>query len=387
MVQRYLKIGESFTEIHRQLIHAVIGSVPQAGNLRRRPNLVRIDRWILASALQKSIRRGLKDEATDVAIALHAVDTEYAWRRLRVIAFEDVGMGNVEAVASVAAIAGKQQLRGALGDLQVYVGRVRSLAAAVKDRTACDLLSWMGCAPESRRFRAAILSTPERWEAIAMDCDSLMWRRATALQLLAGFVERSGAGWRTVTRANPEAVKRVVEAVEPHPLAAFSVLRGKGTESLNVALLYAHLMWRQANRRPLVSHEAEVQRPIRIGGVIAPSFCMYTRVGLRALRLFLSRDAELRAMLAWAGATDAFKALGLLVFQVESGVLDRMEDYAPKVRVDAERAELAQFGITDDAACAALRMLLRDHLPMLHGARRAAFKAHVTEMKSSGEPV
>ncbi|MDE2465235.1 MAG: hypothetical protein KGO02_16195 [Alphaproteobacteria bacterium] len=345
---------------------------------------MKIDRWILASALQKSIRRGLKDEAIDVAVALHAVDAEYAWRRLRVIAFEDVGMGNVEAVASVAAIAGRQQLRGALGDLQVYVGRVQSLTAAVKDRTACDLLSWIGCAPESTGFRAAILSAPERWEAIAMDRDSPMWQRASALQFLAGFAERAGAGWRTVTRANPNAVKRVLDALEPHPLVAFSVLRGKGTESLNVALLFAHLMWRQANRRPLVSREAELQSPVRIGGVIAPSFCMYTRVGLRALRLFLHRDQELRGMLGRAGASDSFKTLGLLLFQVESGLLDRVEDYAPAVRVCSERAELAQFGVTDDAASAALRMLLREHLPILNCTRREAFKAYLTEMKSSG---
>lgn len=379
-----MTIDKSSSDIGQQLLHAVIIAISPLGSLRRRSDLMKMDRWILASALQKSIRRGLKDEALDVAIALHAVDAEYAWRRLRVIAFEDVGMGNVEAVASVAAIAGRQQLRSALGDLQVYVGRVQSLTAAVKDRTACDLLSWIGCAPESMGFRAAILNTPERWEAIAMDCDSPMWQRASALQFLAGFAERSGAGWRTVTKANPNAVKRVLEALEPHPLVAFSVLRGKGTESLNVALLFAHLMWRQANRRPLVSREGELRSPVRIGGVIAPSFCMYTRVGLHALRLFLHRDSELREMLAWAGATDAFKALGLLVFQVESGVLDRVADYAPTVRIDAEHAELAQFGISDDAACAALRMLLRDHLPLLNTARRAAWRAHATELRAEG---
>lgn len=384
MKVRYLSSDKSYCDAHRQLIRAAIGAVSPVMALPHWRKLVKMDRWILASALQKCIRRGLQDEAVNVAVAIHSVDPQYGWRRLRVIAFEDVGMGNIEAVAAVVAIAGKRQLRNAIGDLQVFVGQVQSLTASVKDRTACDLLSWIGCAPDSADFRTVLLGMPSRWETIALTSELPVWQRTMALQLLAGCTERTGGGYRTISRSNPDALNRVVEALEPHSLVAFAVLRGKGTESLNVALLFAYLLRRQASRRPTVSREAEVRNPARIGGVIAPSFCMYTRVGLRALRMFLHRDAELRDMLASAGATDAFRALGLLVFQVESGMLDRMEDYAPRVRIDAERAELAQFGITDDATCAALRMLLCDHIPLLNKARRAAWDAHLAELKSVG---
>jgi hypothetical protein len=311
------------------------------------------------------------------------VDAEYAWRRLRVIALEDVGMGNVEAVATVMAVAGKRKVREFFGDLRLYVANVQMLAAGLKDRTACDLIGWIGCAPEALDFRAKLLEQPTQWESLALDNDLSIWQRAVALELLAGITLRTGGGYRTLTRADPDAVLRVVETLKPHPLAAFAVLRGKGTESLNVALLFANLLRQAADRCPVISHEEEVQGSPCIGGLIAPSFCMYTRAGLRALRLFLHRDVEFRAMLSQAGATDAFKALGLLLFQVESGLLDRIEDYAPKVRIDAERAELAQFGMTDDAACAALRMTLKIRLPMLHTARRAAWKVYRDEVKSS----
>lgn len=379
-------IASTFTTLLRnldgELIRGLAKSIPSGLRPVPRKSLCP-DRWLLASALQKCIRRGLHVEATDVAIALHAVDAEYAWRRLRVIALEDIGMGGIEAAATVLAVAGKRKVRESLGDLRLYVANVQMLAVGLKDRTACDLISWIGCAPEAIDFRAKLLEQPARWEPLALDNDVPIWQRVVALELLAGITLRAGGGYRTLTRADPEAVLRVVEALKPHPLVAFAVLRGKGTDSLNVALLFAHLLRRAADRCPLISHEMEVRGAPRIGGLIAPSFCMYTRVGLRALRLFLHRDAEFRAMLSQAGATDAFKALGLLLFQVESGLLDRTEDYAPKVRIDAERAELAQFGMTDDAACAALRMTLKIRLPMLHKARRVAWKAYRGETKSS----
>jgi hypothetical protein len=59
---------------------------------------LRCDRWIASSALQKAIRRG------DIPVALRALGTLYrhdprsAWRRLLVIACEDVGIGSLDAV-------------------------------------------------------------------------------------------------------------------------------------------------------------------------------------------------------------------------------------------------------------------------------------------------
>ncbi|MGN6327749.1 MAG: hypothetical protein ACTHL5_02280 [Rhodanobacter sp.] len=385
MAHHHLSTDTTNCSLDAELVYGLIHSIPQRNNLPKVRKLACIDRWILASALQKCIRRGLCDEAINGAVALHMVDAEYAWRRLRVIALEDIGLGDVKAVGTVMAISGKRQVRRATGDLQLFVASVHSLAVAVKDRTACDLICWIDSAPEAVSFRANLLDEPSSWESVALDGEAPMWWRVIALQLLAGFTVRTRSGYRTLSRSEPNAVRRIVEELVPDPLVAFTVLRGKGVESLNIALLFAYLLREAADFRPLVSHEAEARNLSRIGGVIAPSFCMYTRVGLRALRMFLHRDAELRCMLNQAGVTDAFKALGLLVFQVESGVLDRFEDYAPKVRMDAERAELAQFGVTDAAACAALRMTLKEHLPMLNKARQAAWKAHVAEVRLSRE--
>ena len=53
------------------------------------------DRWLLASNLQKAIRRGLTDVAMGTANKLLIVDARYFWRRLLVIAYEDIGYGDI----------------------------------------------------------------------------------------------------------------------------------------------------------------------------------------------------------------------------------------------------------------------------------------------------
>jgi hypothetical protein len=325
-------------------------------------------------------------EATDVAITLHGVDTEYAWRRLRVIALEDVGLGDAETVASVMAVAGKRQMRDLLGDLRLFVALVQALAVAVKDRTACDLLCWSELSPDVTRFRNMLLLDQGRWESLALDSDAEMWQRVAALQLIAGFTVRTPAGYRAISKANAEALWRVVERLQLHPMVAFAALKGSGTESLNVALPYAYLLHEAASIRPILSHEIEAQSPLRIGGLIAPSFCMHTRVGLRALRLFLHDAADIRDMLTQTGATNVLKALGFVLFQIESGLLDRVEDYAPEVRIEAERAELAHFGITDDEAGARLRMMLKERLPQLNRTRKKVWVDYLIEQKAAKVP-
>ena len=375
--------SKSIRSLESDLIRGLVKALPVDIRLVPRYAL-HADRWLLGSALQKCIRRGLHVEATGVSIALHGVDTEYAWRRLRVIALEDVGLGDIETVASVIAIAGKRQLRGVLGDMWLFVALVQSLAVAVKDRTACDLLCWIELSPIVAEFRKKLLTEQDRWESLASDDDAPMWQRVVCLQLISGFTVKTPAGYRAISKSNAEAFWRVVERLQPHPMVAFAALKGGGTESLNVALPYAYLLREAASVRPIQSREIEAQSPLCIGGLIASSFCMHTRVGLRALRLFLQEEDDIREMLIQAGAANVVRALGFLLFQVESGLLDRVEDYAPEVRVEAERAELAHFGITDDDASATLRMMLKDRLPRLNKARKVAWANRFAEMKAAG---
>jgi len=100
----------------------------------------------LRSVLQKSIRRGWVEEAALAAYELFTAgpDTEeLLWRRLEIIATEDVGFGLVTAPAIIEAL-NQQRLRMPdRGDRWIYCAHaVRVLATSRKDNMSMELAGW-----------------------------------------------------------------------------------------------------------------------------------------------------------------------------------------------------------------------------------------------------
>ncbi len=98
------------------------------------------------SVLQKSIRRGLLEEALLAAYEFYSTGPEaeeLLWRRLEIIATEDVGYGLISAPVLLEAI-NAQRLRIPPGpDRWIYSAHaVRLLATAKKDRTSMELAAW-----------------------------------------------------------------------------------------------------------------------------------------------------------------------------------------------------------------------------------------------------
>ena len=56
------------------------------------------DPWVVSSLLQKSIRRGETEIAGRAALTFVKLKGSAIWRRLTVIAFEDIGIGSVDAL-------------------------------------------------------------------------------------------------------------------------------------------------------------------------------------------------------------------------------------------------------------------------------------------------
>jgi replication-associated recombination protein RarA len=100
----------------------------------------------IRSVLQKSIRRGKLEEATLAAYELFASGPEteeVLWRRLEIIATEDVGFGLIEAPMLLEAL-NQQRLRMPEGgERWMYSAHaVRLLTTAKKDRTSMELAGW-----------------------------------------------------------------------------------------------------------------------------------------------------------------------------------------------------------------------------------------------------
>lgn len=98
------------------------------------------------SALQKSIRRGWIEDGVLSAYELYETGPEteeMLWRRLEIIATEDVGLGQIDMPAIIEAL-NAQRLRIPHSlDRWIYaVHAVRLLASAAKDRTSTELAIW-----------------------------------------------------------------------------------------------------------------------------------------------------------------------------------------------------------------------------------------------------
>jgi hypothetical protein len=124
--------GEAKRRLAREIdSHSALPSKPIAA-----------DPWIVSSLLQKSICRGETEIARCAALTLFKHRGSSVWRRLLVIAFEDVGIGSLDVVTTTVAAAGDSAWRkNHGGDLKLAVYLAGLLAEAPKDRSAdylCD---------------------------------------------------------------------------------------------------------------------------------------------------------------------------------------------------------------------------------------------------------
>jgi hypothetical protein len=94
------------------------------------------DPWVVSSPLQKSIRRGERELTRRAAFTIFHLKGAAVWRRLMVIAFEDVGIGSIDALTTTVAAAGDSAWRKSHGgDLRLVAYLAGLLAEAPKDRS------------------------------------------------------------------------------------------------------------------------------------------------------------------------------------------------------------------------------------------------------------
>src|SRR5262245_11309850 len=102
----------------------------------------------LISTFQKSIRRGLTENAALVAYELYVTSAEleeHLWRRLEVISVEDVGLANPIAPALIDALYGMHEraARGTGDRFLFLLHGVRLLAGSKKARSTDEMANWL----------------------------------------------------------------------------------------------------------------------------------------------------------------------------------------------------------------------------------------------------
>lgn len=120
--------------------------------------IVDLDTWSSSSLVQKAIRRGMRDEAHLAADALVRWRGNRIWRRLLLIAVEDVGIADIELIVELAQTVLEQPASNRTVDLKLVYAWVDRLATAQKDRSTDYLICSANSHPDWENDRKLLLN-------------------------------------------------------------------------------------------------------------------------------------------------------------------------------------------------------------------------------------
>jgi hypothetical protein len=342
-----------------EMIHRA-GSIPGVQPLPCSP-------WLAKSLLQKSIRRGLVLPAYRAALTLMENNPRQLWSRLCVIAFEDVGFGDIDSV-SLAIAAAEAKLRAQIApDCQIADALVTRLCNAPKCRATDDLASVAAFHPSLERQRISFAGlTQENLHDIVFSEQPLA-NRALAVWYAVGNSSYHFPHLRDRKGSPP----RLLEAMKARGI-------GPSTREL------AELGWRRTREvicllLPLLEAEfkranyCDVQVQLPEGELINEVPCWaydgFVREGRAALARFLNRPIEtarwIKANVPNAGQ---MRVLASLLFRIEGGEVN-LRRHWPLADQLRSQADLECHGFGTGAAENILEMLRHD-LPSLNEERR-----------------
>ncbi|HUK06811.1 MAG TPA: hypothetical protein VLX09_02990 [Stellaceae bacterium] len=348
------------------------------------PEPLATDRWVASSALQNAIRRGESATALRAGFTYFSLDRAGFWRRLAIIAAEDVGCADGRLVSWVTLVSVAPSWRvSAGGDWQVAAWFIEGLCQALKERGMPAL------------YQAA-LSHPDLSDAClelghASD-QELVLRcidRATPLPV------RAIAAWYLCGTIGLKDTRLALRAASPAGLAAAftaldvpSYLReaslGLGPKGRYVLAAFVPLLWRELESASAwATRTDELGASPRIRGVPLYALDKHTSRGKQAI-------AALGVHLRGAGSTAARflhtaaaeRALELAVFHAEGARLRNhlLWDRTAELSTLELEANCAAIG----AEVAAMRSLIeevRAHQGILDEIR-ATLLTHCTSVLS-----
>jgi len=331
---------------------------------------LRCDRWIASSLLQKSIRRGETQLALRAAFRLSTFDRSYTWRRLLVIALEDVGAAEADAVVETVAIATTPNWRSKHGEKESLAYAVTRLAEAPKDRSADYLISAAESHPSLSDVRERCLKADlqDRLRIVG-DLSQALPVRALAAWLSSGIEAYNGP--RIGAGDLRELSRTLVELGASEELVSSMVLAAKRTREPITVLV--PLIWLESHRDQLaqVCNEAIPETPV-LDEIPMYAFDKHTRLGLAAIQRLTRESDELRACLAQFVPKEAWlNAVQMAAFYTDAYLISRRLDWSLSRPLEALgiESDFCRVGVPPEAI-EPLRTATLDSLDQLNNIRR-----------------
>ncbi|MBB4201056.1 hypothetical protein GGD83_004886 [Rhodoblastus sphagnicola] len=325
------------------------------------------DRWTASSALQKAIRRGDAVTARRAALTLLQHDRAALWRRLLVIAAEDMGVGSIGTLVEVARLAADARSRRRFGSEDRCAAHAcKRLAAAPKDRSTDHLFAAAAHWPtlDAVRNECGVAAIPERL-AIVAEVTRPLSERAVAAWYASGV-----ENWpeRRVGKGDLDGLMRVFADLGcSGDLIEATAIAARRTRA--PICVFLPLLALAAADGGYVE-QVDTRKSASVGGVPLCALDGHTRMGRQAIAQFLRSNAEVADFLA-ANVPDyrAEKALRLAVFYADSAPISvrfnwRDQTALERLGVAADFSRVrADLGVADDLIEIVRRNL--DHLDAL----------------------
>ncbi|WP_119587563.1 hypothetical protein [Aurantiacibacter zhengii] len=280
-------------------------------------SLYTADKWLTTSALQKSIRRGHSELAERYARSSVRIDPDHAFRRLAIIALEDVGLGDLKLVSETLAILGNKLRRRSLGEERLAVHLAVRMSSAMKSRLACDLLSLIEYDNEASKKaeRVSCLDTVALSNFVRRE-NFGSTTQLVSLWMLHGTDRLRSRQLNSIEGQGQRGLMRLMTNLSAPLIFHYIVRMGLSRCRDSLALPYV-LLAQFADQNPLLrTVRSDIPRPELIGSYPSFAYDMHTRIGRRAIKKFeVNCTEQLRAL----GVRD----VGNLIFALEGGCLDR----------------------------------------------------------------
>lgn len=280
---------------------------------------IEVSPWVAMSLLQKAIRRGECRLALQAAATLLRDAPDRLWRRIGGIAFEDIGLADLETVALATAALGGTRLRERLGGEWAVASLVVSrMAKAAKCRAADDLLMSSELHPAFKQSRQEFpsKSTSDLLE-IATRSDVIQ-ERALALWYALGTNRWSARNLKE-RRGEPEAVfdhlGQVGIASDLVELAREGFSKTRSVLPVLVAQLSLI-----SGREDSSTVDDGIPPSVVIGDVPGWAYDLYSREGRRCFAAFLQGETRTaRWIRRHVSSAQRINFLGGIVFRLEGG--------------------------------------------------------------------
>ena len=324
------------------------------------------------SNLQKAVRFGQQHMAAETATGLVRLGEWYLFRRLTVIACEDIGPGDVETVAAVLLGSFDMALRSEVGSERLAAFLASKMAGAVKCTTSCDL--WrVGELPDLKAkvgdMRRAL---PDDLVGLMSD-PSMPWQdRACALRALRmiGTDADKKTDWTHFNQA--------LDKMDLSPVERLAVDLSK---SPAIAQEMGEFLALAIDLTRIVPPTVETGTPdLTVDGMLSAAMDQHCGEGKRSLGYLAKASDPIRSFSEERPQAQRFTALGEAIFIVEGRQTDRrLRSWLLDEVDEAGQWSVIQPTGLSAADYAALKLLVRQEMPVLHHARRRVLQRMTQE--------